>query len=300
MPLLDIKNVSKKYGEKTALHEMAFQVNEGEIVALIGKNGAGKTTLLNSIAGIIFPSGGEIFYKGRDLLKDNGGLSEFGILITGCFLDYLNTFDNLSLLMRASGVNDTSIIKERIDEVLHLVGLENQKKKRVKSFSFGMKQRLGLAQTLLTKTGFLILDEPFVGLDPLGKDMLKRVIIQKAREEKVGVLFSSHDLTDVTEICDRVVMIEGGRKVYDDVFDGDKRYCLTLSSSVDFGIMHRLKALFESVSITGHSIEFKDVSIFSGVMKFLVENNVLVTDVQVKENSLYDFFAEEQLNKEAI
>lgn len=291
MALLSIRGVTKRYGEKTALHEMSFDVNGGEIVALIGKNGAGKTTLLNSIAGVIYPSSGEIIYKEKDLLKNNSGLSEFGILITGCFLDYLNTYDNLSLLMQASGIKNSAAISKKIDEVLALVGLENQKKKRVKSFSFGMKQRLGLAQTLLAPTGFLILDEPFVGLDPLGKDILKKVIIQKAKDEGVGVLFSSHDLADVTEICDRVVMIESGQKVYDDIFDGDKRYCLILSPNTPHMTLNDLQAAMQgSITVNSYTVEFKNIAMFESIMRFLLDNKVTVTDMQIKENSLTDFF----------
>ncbi len=291
MALLSIRGVTKRYGEKTALHDMSFDVNGGEIVALIGKNGAGKTTLLNSIAGVLYPTSGEIIYKEKDLLKNNDGLSEFGILITGCFLDYLNTYDNLSLLMQASGIKNSKAISKKIDEVLALVGLEKQKKKRVKSFSFGMKQRLGLAQTLLTPTGFLILDEPFVGLDPLGKDILKKVIIQKAKEEGVGVLFSSHDLADVTEICDRVVMIEGGQKIYDDVFDGDKRYSLILSSDTPRKILKDLQAVTQGLaSMNDFTVEFKNIAVFESIMRFLLDNKVTVIDMQMKENSLADFF----------
>ena len=291
--LLSIKNLSKHYGEKVALQDASLDVKGGEIVALIGKNGAGKTTLLNSLCGIIFPDSGEIWYKGVDLQKDNSGLAEFGILITGSFFDYLNTFDNLALLMKASGETDKREISKRIDDVLRLVGLEGQKKKRVKSFSFGMKQRLGLAQTLLTKTSVLVLDEPFVGLDPLGKDILKKVILEKARTENVGVLFSSHDLNDVTEICDRVVMIESGKKVYDDVFNNDRRHCIVVDPNTDETFLQNMSEQFPAIIIKGLSIECKS-ELLNTVVAHLVLHNISITDMQTKENSLYDFFFKQE------
>ena len=288
--LLSIRNLSKRYGDKAALQDVSLDIRSGEIVALIGKNGAGKTTLLNSLCGIIYPDSGEVIYKGADLRKDNSALSEFGILITGSFFDYLSTFDNLSLLMKASGENDKKKISSKIDEVLRLTGLENQKKKRVKSFSFGMKQRLGLAQTLLTKTSMLVLDEPFVGLDPLGKELLKNVITEKARTEKAGVFFSSHDLNDVTEICDRVVMIEDGKKVFDDVFNNERRQCIALDNNTDTILLKNLSEQFPDTIVQGLSVECRSESL-NGVMAYLAQNSISVSDIRTKENSLYDFFA---------
>lgn len=288
--MLEVSNLSKAYGKNKALKDMTFKVKAGEIVALIGKNGAGKSTLLKSIAGDIVPDQGEIKYKGIDLLKDNYLLNEFGILIQASFFDYLNAFDNLVLLMKASGYTNLKEIKNKVSEVLDLVGLSEKKYSYVKSFSFGMKQRLGLAQSLLHDPHFLILDEPFVGLDPIGKEILKKVIINKARKDKAGIIFSSHDLYDVNEICDRVVMIEKGEKVFDDVFVFNTIYNIQFKEELSEQDKEELIKFFgNNIKVNKNAIEFTDKTILNEVLSF-INNNIAIDDIKTRENTLYDFF----------
>lgn len=294
MALFEIKNLSKSYKNKQALKDVSFEVNSGEIVALIGRNGAGKTTMLNCISGMISPDSGDVTYKNESVLKDDSLLNEFGILIEGSFYDYMDAYDNLVLLMRASGVKDKNLIKKRIDETLSLVGLREKKHKYVKTFSFGMKQRLGLAQTLLTDTRFLILDEPFVGLDPLGKNILKKMIIEKAKEQGAGILFSSHDLDDVLEICDRIVMIDNGEKIYDDVFIDSNKYEISLTS-LEGKDLDRLKndlPRWKAV-LRENKIEFTERESLYPILEYCVSNNIVIPDMRVKQRTLYDFFEEE-------
>lgn len=273
MSLLEIKNLKKKYGEFEALKGLNFSVNAGEIVALLGKNGAGKTTLLNSIAGNIFPTGGDILYKGETLLKAECRLNEFGILIDPTFIPYLNAHDNLDILLKISGINDGG---EDIDELLAEVGLKNKTREKTRAYSFGMKQRLGLAQALLNKPQFLILDEPFVGLDPIGKEIFKNIIIQKAREEKVGILFSSHDLEDVEEICDRIVLIDGGEKKFDGVMEYTKTYIAEYVSSDDGNKTEKL--------------ETEDQDEFMEILLNLRSSGVKIINLDIQKSSLYDLF----------
>lgn len=293
MSLLQITDLSKCYKEKKALNQVSLSVEEGEIVALIGKNGAGKTTLMNLIASIISPSGGEIKYKDIDLLKNPSYLSEFGILITAEFLDYLNTYENLKNLMLASGIKKKKQIDNTIEEVLGLVGLAAQKEKRVKTFSFGMKQRLGFAQTLLSPNRFLILDEPFVGMDPLGKEMMKNVILKKAREEGVGILFSSHDLTDVEEICDRIVMISSGEKIYDGPFTQEQQYEIMISGNVIKDNLFQLIPNTKDIQIFSDKVILKNKADLDLVMRAFVQNKITIKDLNVIGSSLYDFFDKE-------
>ncbi len=294
MSVFTVTDLSKNYKNKCALDHISFKINQGEIVALIGKNGAGKTTLLNCIAGNITPNTGDVNYKGSNLLCEDSLLNEFGILIQASFFDYLNAFDNLVLLMEASGVRDKVKMKEKVSQTLDLVGLSEKKYAYVKSFSFGMKQRLGLAQALLHEPQFMILDEPFVGLDPLGKEILKEVIIQKARVEKAGVLFSSHDLFDVGEICDRIIMLDEGKKVFDDIFLYAKTYSIKLSQPINNNIKSTLLDLYrERIQCTEDSIKFEETALLNGILAFLVSKNIIIADVQIKENSLYDYFKKE-------
>lgn len=223
--MLECTALGKRYGDKQALADVDLQVRPGEIVALLGKNGAGKTTIMNCIAGIITPTSGSITFEGRSLLPESADRARFGILITAVFFDYLNVEDNLRLLMRSSGT-DAATIPRRIGDILELVGLADQRRRKVRSFSFGMKQRLGLAQALAGEGDFLMLDEPLVGLDPPGKELFKSALVRAAKEQQKAVLFSSHDLADVADVCDRIVMIREGRVVYDGAYHRDHRFAI--------------------------------------------------------------------------
>ncbi len=283
MQLLEVRNLCKSYKKLKALSDMTFSVGAGEIVALIGKNGAGKTTLLNCIAGNIQPTGGDIIYKGETLLKNESGLNEFGILIEPTFIPYMNAYENLSILLKTSEVRE---VKKTAEDLLKLVGLSHKQKEKTKAFSFGMRQRLGLAQALLNNPKFLVLDEPFVGLDPAGKTILKNIILQKAHEEKIGILFSSHDLEDVEEICDRIIMIEGGKKVYDGIVEYDKQYILISDKSIN---QEKIPAL------TGYLVEENRVTVpmaeqLGNVFEALTSAGVFIKDLEVRRKSLYDFF----------
>ncbi len=214
MPLLSISGLTKNYGEKQALQDISFSVQQGEIVGLIGKNGAGKTTILKSIGNMLGYSAGSIRYQGQEIARNPQVTREFGILIECAFLDYVNAYDNMRILGMADDRYHGRDLEQRIDDALRLVGLYDVRKKKVKAYSFGMKQRLGLAQAIMSAEGFLMLDEPFIGLDPLGKEVVKDAILQKAKGG-FGILFSSHDLPDVAEICDRVVMINEGKCLYE-------------------------------------------------------------------------------------
>lgn len=293
--LFKITDLSKTYknanGRSKAIEDISFSVSSGEIVALIGKNGAGKTTILNCIANNIKTDTGSIYYKNRNLLTENSLLSEFGILIQANFFSYLNAADNLSLLMLASGFRDKELIDRRINSVLALVGLEDKKRAYINTFSFGMKQRLGLAQALLANPQFLILDEPFVGLDPYGKDILKNLILQKAKEEKLGILFSSHDLTDVSQLCDRIIMIDNGKKIYDDKFENTKKYIfLTDKEMSKENIVIIEDNLNCKIKVSCKALEFYNQGVIEAVFDILKSLGIRVVDIQVEESSLNDFF----------
>ena len=152
--LLQVQNVTKRYGDKIALNDFSMDICPGEIVALIGENGAGKTTLLNIICGYIRPSAGQVQYKGENIIEKPLTIREFGILIEPQFLDYISAEENLRLLSQlVNRKQDT-----RIEELLEKTELYSSRKKKVKEFSFGMKQRLGLGQCLLTEGCVFTLD----------------------------------------------------------------------------------------------------------------------------------------------
>lgn len=285
MSALQVDGLTKSYGEKKALDNFSMQISEGEIVGLVGRNGAGKTTLLNCIAGNIFPDAGSIFFDKYNLLKESEIRKDFGILIQPSFLDYMNTYDNLRLLQNAVGIWDEKIIRKQSDEVLKMVGLENKGKTYVRSFSFGMKQRLGFAQALLNGHKFMILDEPFVGLDINGREMVKEHIRKIVKEKQIGVIFSDHNLDEVRSLCERVIVIKDGQKVYDKGLEEESLY--------EIIVQNISKEFVEAISkIPGIEIDRDKNSLsFKGserINQVLVESMAYtrITSIKVSENNL--------------
>lgn len=269
--MLQLTGLKKDYDTKHVLTDIDFDVSPGEIVALLGKNGAGKTTIMNCIAGIISPTDGDILFQGQSLLPQSHLRSRFGILIQAVFFDYLNVEDNLRILLRSAGRRDAADIRRRIDTILDMVGLAEQKKKRVRSFSFGMRQRLGLAQALMNDFDFLMLDEPLVGLDPPGKELFKNALLDAAHKDGKAVLFSSHDLPDVADICDRIVMIKNGRVMFDGPYEQDRRI---------------------EIETVGESHTLTDPTQLNDLIAAGVFASQPIRDIRIHENSLMQMFSE--------
>lgn len=287
--LLQVQNVTKRYGDKIALNDFSMDICPGEIVALIGENGAGKTTLLNIICGYIRPSAGQVQYKGENIIEKPLTIREFGILIEPQFLDYISAEENLRLLSQlVNRKQDT-----RIKELLEKTELYSNRKKKVKEFSFGMKQRLGLCQCLLTEVSFLILDEPFVGLDPIGKEIFKQTIMDIAHKQNVPVLFSSHDLDDVDEICDRLVMISNGNKQLDHPLEHKKTYTVKIESTISDDIKQSLLEKCRNLHFFEDKIMFQDETLIVEIQKILLQKGHYICGFSVQKNNLKSLFGME-------
>lgn len=206
--VVQVSGLTKRYGpERVAVENLSFAVHTGEVYGFLGPNGAGKTTTLKMLLGLINPSSGTI----KVLDEHPGspvGLSRVGALIESpTFYPYLSGYDNLKAMARCSGV-----ARSRVDEVLKIAGLSDRGKDKFKSYSLGMKQRLGVACALLKDPQLLILDEPTNGLDPKGMaDM--RELIRELGQGECTVLLSSHLLKEVEQVCDRVGIIHRGKLV---------------------------------------------------------------------------------------
>ncbi|MBW4841592.1 MAG: ABC transporter ATP-binding protein [Paenibacillaceae bacterium] len=209
--VLSVKQVTKRIGSKPIVDKLSFDIRRGEIVGLLGPNGAGKTTTIRMIVGLIGMTEGDVQVKGVSVRQQfSKAIAHVGAIIENPeFYPYMTGYDNLKQYQRMS----EGITEERIQEVTRLVGLEKAMNKRVKAYSLGMRQRLGIAQALLHRPSILILDEPTNGLDPAGiremRDYLKRI----AAEEGIAVLVSSHLLAEMELMCNRVVVIQEGKFV---------------------------------------------------------------------------------------
>ena len=204
--IVSFKKIQKKYSKLKALKNISFSIPENSIFGILGANGSGKSTLMKIIPGLITDWSGEIYYKNKLVSKNNNTLKkEFGYLIESpTFYEYLSARKNLEMLARISGV-----MFDRIDFVLKIVGLQERENDLVSSFSYGMKQRLGIAQALLNDPKVIILDEPNNGLDPSGISNMNK-LIKKLQTEGKTICLSTHNLKDVEEICTHVTIFKKG------------------------------------------------------------------------------------------
>lgn len=209
--ILECRGVSKRYGAKTVLTDMELALAPGETLGFLGPNGAGKTTLIKIILGLVTPTAGDIRVFGADLFSNRAkAMQQVGAIIEApIFFDYMTARDNLRYLASLT----RSVPRAKVDEVLELVGLGDVAERQVSTFSYGMKQRLGIAQALLPETRLLMLDEPTNGLDPHGIAAMRKLIRDLVQRLGIAVFLSSHLLTEVEQVCDRVIIIHHGRKV---------------------------------------------------------------------------------------
>lgn len=209
--ILSVKNLNKSFGEFKAVNNMNLQVNQGDIYGFLGPNGAGKSTTLRMILGLIKPDSGEILINGKSNSGSNRNfLTSIGALIEKPdFYKNLSANDNLKILYKMSKLKDIN----RISEVLKEVDLWDKKNQKVGGFSQGMKQRLGIAQTLMHQPSLIILDEPSNGLDPQGQSDMRSLILRINKEMGITVIISSHILSEIEKISNRMVVINKGEKI---------------------------------------------------------------------------------------
>ena len=209
--ILSVKNLNKSFGEFKAVNNISLQVNQGDIYGFLGPNGAGKSTTLRMILGLIKPDSGEILINGKSNSGSNRNfLTSIGALIEKPdFYKNLSAYDNLKILYKMSKLKDIN----RISDVLKEVDLWDKKNQKVGGFSQGMKQRLGIAQTLMHQPSLIILDEPSNGLDPQGQSDMRSLILRINQEMGITVIISSHILSEIEKISNRMVVINKGEKI---------------------------------------------------------------------------------------
>ncbi|MFT4412753.1 ABC transporter ATP-binding protein [Fredinandcohnia humi] len=210
-PVLQLKNLKKTIGRKEIIKGLSFDVYPGEVFGFLGPNGAGKTTTIRMLVGLISITEGEVVIKGTSITKNFEKAVQHigGIVENPEMYKFLTGHQNLVHYARM--VN--GVTKERIKEVSELVGLEKRIHDKVKTYSLGMRQRLGIAQALLHRPSILILDEPTNGLDPSGIREVRDYVRKLARKEGLAVIVSSHLLSEMEMMCDRIGIIQNGSLV---------------------------------------------------------------------------------------
>jgi ABC-2 type transport system ATP-binding protein len=204
-------DLTKRFKKLTAVDNLNMQVHRGEVFGFLGPNGAGKTTAIGLLLGLLRPTAGTAEVMGHDIRRRPAhALRRVGALVEAAFYPYLSAHDNLWVMAQMSG---GGVSRRRIDEMLELVGLANRARDKFKTFSTGMKQRLGLAAALVHDPELLILDEPTHGLDPAGMLQIRDLIRHLSREQGKTVFLSSHLLHEVEQVCDRVLILNRGKTI---------------------------------------------------------------------------------------
>jgi ABC-2 type transport system ATP-binding protein len=212
MEAIRLADLKKSFAGKPALHGLSFSVERGEIFGLLGHNGAGKSTALGILLGMVFPDEGEAFVGGISVQRDRPhALAKVGAIFEAPrFYDYLSGWRNLEIFTSYSAIVSRKDMRDAVD----FVGLSERIHDKVGTYSQGMRQRLGVAQALLPEPELVLLDEPTNGLDPEGIAEMRALIQRINRERGFTVLFCSHLLSEVEQLCDRVAILNHGRLIY--------------------------------------------------------------------------------------
>lgn len=293
--VIEVQHLAKKFGTFEAVKDVSFTVYKGDVFGFLGPNGAGKSTSIRCMLSLIKPDSGTIQLFGKSLTESRSQiLARTGSIIEKPdFYKYLSAYRNLDIFSRISGAPSS---RKEIMEMLDFVGLAGREKDKVGGFSHGMKQRLGIAQTLLHNPDLIILDEPTTGLDPQGIIDIRNLILRLRDEQHKTVLLSSHILSEIEIIANRMVIINKGRSVV----EGDVKTLLNseelvVNMEVDQvqAAINILEKHFPKVSIILTENNYLQMAInkseISAFNKLLIENGIAVFSIESKRK-LEDYF----------
>lgn len=294
MEMLTLSHVTKRFGEKQVLRDVTFSVPEHTVFGFVGQNGAGKTTAMKLILGLLQRDGGAIFVNGMPVHYGKTATNQFVGYLPDVpeFYSYMTAPEYLRFCGELFGMSEKEI-KIRSEELLHLVGLEKEKH-RIKGFSRGMKQRLGVAQALFGRPKLLICDEPTSALDPLGRKELLDILV--AAKEQTTVLFSTHILSDVEHICDEMAFLHNGTIVLQGSLEEVRRRKQKVAMELETQRpedAQLLLAAFPFLKLTGRSgLLLEDTERFPDVLRFLADTKLVPVRMEQQEASLEELFLE--------
>ncbi|MCY6484949.1 ABC transporter ATP-binding protein [Clostridium aestuarii] len=293
--VLKTRNLTKKYSRHLAVNNVNIEIKQGEIYGLVGRNGAGKTTLLKMISGLTIPSSGEIEMFGE---TSNGGLNK-SRMRTGCiietpsFFPYLSAKKNLEYYRIQRGILE----KKCVDEVLEFVGLQDVRTKKFKNFSLGMKQRLGLALTLMASPDLLILDEPINGLDPEGIVEFREILLKMNREKNVTIIISSHILGELSQLATTYGFINNGKfleQISAKQLEEKCKSCIAMkvdNTEKASVIIEKQLGCSEYEVLNGNEIRLYERIDAPGIVnKTLIDNGVIVSSINNVGVNLENYF----------
>lgn len=291
MVVLKVHNLTKKYGNLTALDHVSFEVSKGQVLGLLGPNGSGKTTTLGILLGVIKQNEGDFSWFGNGSLDDNR--KRIGALLeTPNFFPYLNAIDNLKIVGKIKNVAN---IKNRSEDVLKTVGLLDRAKDKFRTYSLGMKQRLAIASALLSNPDVLVLDEPTNGLDPQGIAEIRDLIQAIAKEGKT-IIIASHILDEIEKICSHVLILRNGKllssSTMSDILTQDT--ILSLKTD-DINLLRETLNNSDAIEIVldeNNFILVKTSLKSAQVNQYLTTKGIYLSELTIKKKSLESIFLE--------
>jgi ABC-type multidrug transport system ATPase subunit len=294
--LLETKGLNKTFGTRKVIDNLSLKIEQGDIYGFLGPNGSGKTTTIRMMLGLVHPDSGEVKIDGVDLKTDfKKAISPVGAIVENpTFYTYLSAYDNLSLMANLV----PGLSKDRVNEVLDMVGLRDRAKDKVKTYSLGMKQRLGIANALLNNPQIIILDEPTNGLDPQGMKEIKEMIAQLASEKGITFFISSHLLNEVEQICTKVGIIKEGKLLE----EGNVKQLLSVENEMHEVYTIDVEKAIDVVKTVNYvkSVEKSQNGIMvqlekgyaSKLNQLLVTSDIQVDSIVPQNNTLEKFFFE--------
>lgn len=295
--VLKIDNVTKKFGKRIAVNSLSLIINEGEIFGFLGPNGAGKTTTIKMITGLAKIDSGDIFICGHSIKNE----FEKAISYVGGIIENPEMYKNFSgienLKYYANLYNN--ITKKRIEDIINIVGLTDRIKDKVYTYSLGMKQRLGIAQAILHSPKLLILDEPTNGLDPEGIIEMRKLLKKIAKQEKVAIFISSHNLLEIEQICDTIGIINKGILKQVDSIEKLKKQANENKISIKVNFPNFAgKSIIEKFNIKKISIVANTIIVnlpedsIPQIVNLLVSKGISIYSISSSKETLEDVFLE--------
>jgi len=292
MKVLECKNLKKRFGKKEIIKDVSFEIKEGDILGFIGPNGAGKTTTIKLILGLQKLDSGTVLINGYDIKNDFvKAIEKVGTIVENPDMYmYLSGRKNLKLVKNLY----KNVTKERLENVIKLVGLENRINDRISKYSLGMRQRLGIAQAILHQPNLLILDEPTNGLDPEGIIELRKLLKKLAKEENMAILISSHNLLELESFCNKVCIIQNGEIIEEATIKDLKNKISNSTYYFEVNNTNKIKGLYKNIKIIdNNSFEIKtNKDNINKIIVKLIENKINIYQVYQKTISLEQVFIE--------
>ncbi|MDO5852449.1 MAG: ABC transporter ATP-binding protein, partial [Methanobacteriaceae archaeon] len=289
--ILEVNNLTKKYKNKTVVNNLNLKIKKGEIYGLLGQNGAGKTTTMCMITNLSHKTEGEIKLFGQDTTNNNQIFQKVGSIIESPgFYENLTGYENLKYFAKIQKITN----KKDIDIALKIMELEENKNKKVKEYSMGMKQRLAIAEAIMNKPELLILDEPINGLDPRGILDIRKFLKKLSKEQNMTIIISSHILSEIEQLVDRIGIINNGKLIEEITMDNlheKMNKCLEFKVSDTKKSSKILKEKFNiACKIKENKIQIKDFNNTATINKEFVKNEISVSQIETIHENLEDYF----------